>query len=356
MTEKRYDLELLTWTFCGGADQKRAEIRVPSIRGQVRWWFRALGGTWEEERELFGGVLHDSPKRSKVVLRLVEPVVSDNAKNLEDLGLKNDFELGYLLFPLRPSQRSDQRRGLIDPQHGRFTVTATLRGLVKPQLAEMFERAMESWILLGALGTRSRRGFGSVWPQNDSLGGATLRSLEDFRGRLRNLAAASRRHPRVMTLGGGHDTWEKALRAAAKWLKGYRAGSSSFGQKPSRWGRNDHDAALGKANVLYRPVLGLPLEQRFRSAPLHYRTVHPKYKERWASPLHLKVIRLGGKYYPLAVFFPDHAMRDGEGVRLQPAGRTPAGGPRNLPVSRDLLQAMMQAVPPGGTVLLEGTG
>ena len=37
-----------------GADQKKAEMRVPSIRGQLRWWFRALG--FGDEELVFGGV------------------------------------------------------------------------------------------------------------------------------------------------------------------------------------------------------------------------------------------------------------------------------------------------------------
>lgn len=56
MIQKTYTLEFLMPCFCAGADQARAEIRAPAIRGQLRWWFRALGGSAADERTVFGGV------------------------------------------------------------------------------------------------------------------------------------------------------------------------------------------------------------------------------------------------------------------------------------------------------------
>ncbi len=64
MIIKTYNIELLTPCFCAGADQTKAEIRAPSIRGQLRWWFRALGGTPQGEKEVFGGV-HALPDEKK---------------------------------------------------------------------------------------------------------------------------------------------------------------------------------------------------------------------------------------------------------------------------------------------------
>ena len=45
MNTETFHLELITPCFCGGAEtERRAEIRAPSIRGQIRWWFRTMGG------------------------------------------------------------------------------------------------------------------------------------------------------------------------------------------------------------------------------------------------------------------------------------------------------------------------
>ena len=61
-------LEFITPAFLSGADQGQAELRAASIRGALRWWFRVLGGTKEEETEVFGGV-QGGATRSKVIVR-----------------------------------------------------------------------------------------------------------------------------------------------------------------------------------------------------------------------------------------------------------------------------------------------
>ncbi|MGB9878340.1 MAG: type III-B CRISPR module RAMP protein Cmr1, partial [bacterium] len=35
--------------FMGGADPKKAEWRAPSVKGLMRWWFRAAGGDKQTE-------------------------------------------------------------------------------------------------------------------------------------------------------------------------------------------------------------------------------------------------------------------------------------------------------------------
>src|ERR1019366_2140459 len=83
--EWKRTIEFLSPTFCRGAYQDTPEIRAPSIRGMVRWWFRALhappegGGdqrrgwqnVWTEEKELFGGVA-DGASASRLVFRVLQ--------------------------------------------------------------------------------------------------------------------------------------------------------------------------------------------------------------------------------------------------------------------------------------------
>lgn len=68
MKSETFHLELITPCFCGGAEpEKQAEIRAPSIRGQLRWWFRTLGGfkslapmpVHEQEAMVFGSTAGD---------------------------------------------------------------------------------------------------------------------------------------------------------------------------------------------------------------------------------------------------------------------------------------------------------
>ncbi len=71
MTEqwKKYKMTCLTPCFCAGADQTKAEIRAASIRGELRWWYRALGGTADCETKLFGNVAGKA-RASAVAIRV----------------------------------------------------------------------------------------------------------------------------------------------------------------------------------------------------------------------------------------------------------------------------------------------
>ena len=44
MLTKEYDVEVVTPMFLSGADQQKVEIRAASIKGQLRWWWRAMNG------------------------------------------------------------------------------------------------------------------------------------------------------------------------------------------------------------------------------------------------------------------------------------------------------------------------
>lgn len=72
MIRKNYKMTFITPCFCSGANSEVAELRASSVRGQLRWWFRALGGSRDAEKTIFGGVAQkkgDSNVRSGVVVR-----------------------------------------------------------------------------------------------------------------------------------------------------------------------------------------------------------------------------------------------------------------------------------------------
>jgi hypothetical protein len=68
MRSETYNLTFLTPSFCGGANQTIAELRPSAIRGQLRWWFRALGGA-EQEMAVFGGTAREEGVASAVQVR-----------------------------------------------------------------------------------------------------------------------------------------------------------------------------------------------------------------------------------------------------------------------------------------------
>ncbi len=74
MVESMYlELETVTPLFMYGADQNHPEIRAASIKGVMRWWWRAVAGNIYtiddmryKESEIFGGAVKREEKAEKI--------------------------------------------------------------------------------------------------------------------------------------------------------------------------------------------------------------------------------------------------------------------------------------------------
>lgn len=161
------EYELLTPFFGGGAATQEADpvtvVRVPSIRGQLRFWWRACRGASQSgslddmrgrEEKLWGMAGSDAPTGmagsraptpSAVSLRL-EVIDRGAAKSWREVS-----GVDYAIFPLRGSDRR-----LVVGVKFAFAITY-------PQaFAADVEAALWAWETFGGLGARTRRGFGAV--------------------------------------------------------------------------------------------------------------------------------------------------------------------------------------------------
>lgn len=147
----------LTPAFPHGAYQAQTdnipELRAPSVRGQLRWWWRTLG--YGSGDELFGSASGDHGSASKVQVRLICPPA-------------------VLLSPsqILPHKENPGHRGpkqAIQENENRFTVELRLvRGSVDKEQIESLEHTLDAWLLMGAVGQRANRSAGSVWPESDA--------------------------------------------------------------------------------------------------------------------------------------------------------------------------------------------
>jgi len=154
------DIEILTPLFNRGAYQDVPELRVPSIRGMVRWWFRALGGTADEEKMAFGGMMKFGVRRAGEVMasRLVFRVSSAHLVR----AVPNPPTL--LHDSSKPSPQAAFAPGAT------FSLEVFTRfGDLSPELERKVQNALEVWLLLGALGLRANRTGGNVWPANGTV-------------------------------------------------------------------------------------------------------------------------------------------------------------------------------------------
>ena len=191
-------IELLTPTFCRGGYQDSPELRAPSIRGMVRWWFRALGGSPDEEKLAFGGLkgfgqaFREEVRASQLVLRVSEQQTQ-----------RANPVPGTL--PHKSGGQGNPQAAFAAGGSFRLEVFSRFGELPQP-IVEKTMRALEVWLLLGSLGLRANRGGGSIWP---SAGGPE--SPEHLRARVDALGC---RWP-VYLAGTEFGTSGDALRAAA---------------------------------------------------------------------------------------------------------------------------------------------
>ncbi len=201
-------VEFVTPCFLGGADPTAAaEWRSSSVRGQLRWWFRAVAGgrfggdlaaVQDAERKLFGDTRRASVLRLGTLgrPRSARPADSegvpwkdprmDEEWLAEVWGLKrSDPEYTATLNRLRVTARNGRsiasspiqylgygcigfkglERPCILPQE-----TAKLRlqwlerdwQALPAELGGLFRDALWCWLHLGGIGAKSRKGFGSL--------------------------------------------------------------------------------------------------------------------------------------------------------------------------------------------------
>lgn len=164
---------IVTPMFLYGADNRTPEIRPPSIKGMMRFWWRAINGDLsiselkKREGELFGGT---DKKQGQSTFSILAKPIEIQTSNYKPL----PHHTGNNACPYLPSCKSrkgeDCAKGFekegFSPG-GQFQITLLTRN---NNSANNKKRETPNWIsdlfeitcLLGGLGNRSRRGFGSI--------------------------------------------------------------------------------------------------------------------------------------------------------------------------------------------------
>ncbi|MBP7948963.1 MAG: hypothetical protein KA004_04850 [Verrucomicrobiales bacterium] len=143
-----YPFTLLTPAMIGGAEGKAApaEMRVASIRGQVRWWHRKAGLV--PNCNQVWGQTEPAVVASKVSLTLA-PTTPPSHREVDIL----------------PHKQSGFRDSIL-PLHKQSLILRRLVGCQQGEW-EAAQKAVKLWLLLGGLGLRVNRAAGSVWPVGD---------------------------------------------------------------------------------------------------------------------------------------------------------------------------------------------
>ena len=150
--------KIITPMFLAGADGRTPELRAPSIKGALRFWWRAVHGHLsldklrKQEMEIFGGTGpgDNGGRRSRLIIRI--PLQSDLNTYPE------------LLVPHKPFMKAPaiQPGSKFDVM---LSLTRGLHGFGLGHLKSLFELTC----ILGGFGKRVRRGMGSVQIINSSF-------------------------------------------------------------------------------------------------------------------------------------------------------------------------------------------
>ncbi|MBM3884163.1 MAG: type III-B CRISPR module RAMP protein Cmr1 [Verrucomicrobia bacterium] len=183
-----FTLEFITPCFAAGAEQAKAELRASEVRGQLRWWFRALGGSRDREAAVFGTVAGESAGASAVQIRTLvvqggPPWPPPNVSPMSDNA--------YIWYFASVSGKKSGQRGAGPrwtaqgnmPPGTKFEIQLRhLRDLPKDS-GQLFQEALDTFLLLGGLGLRVTRGLGAFVclerPATDAALGACRQLLLD---------------------------------------------------------------------------------------------------------------------------------------------------------------------------------
>jgi len=208
-TEIEATYRVVTPMFCAGANPGKAELRLPSFKGALRFWWRALAWSRldgdlekirQQENMLFGST---ETGQSRVSMRFDQ---FDRNKSILGKNLSVGQGARYLGYGLMDGRSDGDRKCLLPPST--FAVHLHGRDLEDENLTSL-QSALIALGTIGGIGARSRKGFGSLVIKSLRVDGRerwrTPKAVNDFGDRINSIRP--RHSPEVMpdytVLSGG---------------------------------------------------------------------------------------------------------------------------------------------------------
>ena len=346
-TEIEATYRVVTPMFCGGSDpgSARAELRVPSFKGVLRFWWRALAwarqdGDLEmirrEEDKLFGSA---GGGKSRVSMSLTGPIETRPlaaGEVLEDAGHvvgEGARYLGYGVmeaFPRRNRRAGELIRAcLLAPFD--LTVRMRARCLTDGQVRSLRD-ALIAVGLFGGMGAKSRKGYGSLVVRSLRVAGEESwrapRSIDELSGRIGALACerstngwadftALSGKTRHLFVTGAAGTPLMLLDLIGRELVRYRSWGhrgTVLGQPSERNFEDDHDLMkldrMQRTKHPRRIAFGLP--HNYGPRPSDQVGPFDRGLDRRASPLFIHLHECAGKPVAVLSFLPARFLPRGK--------------------------------------------
>ena len=297
------ELRALTPIFKSGSTTTQIDegrpFRAPSIRGALRYWWRATSTLADveqlraREKALFGGV-HGGPVASAVSVAILSQQSSAGPRPSNK----------PYAFGVTGKEPQDEARN----RQVHMNTTGTLRiDWREDSDGEEVKRDLKAWLLFGGIGGRSRRGAGSIWWDE---GIDRPLTIDNYIAAWRRLVPEGATRPwptlagSVLLVGPARASADAAWNEGLDWMRDVRASRGvrqGFlgvrGNDLFEWKREDYlrfeQAGQFRSS---RAALGLPI--RFQGRKGTY-ILNAQGYNRYPSPVHLKVVQFGSDFHPV---------------------------------------------------------
>ncbi len=353
LTERSVVVRVITPMFGGGVEPAVNDpitlIRGPSIRGQLRFWWRATRGAAQPdvstlrkaEAQVWGSV--QSPSPVQIEVQVTKLGKREACAKFEPRRNMPVFTQGYPPYALFPFQGNPRER--IQPALARRDVEFRLTLRYPKALEEDIEAALWAWLNFGGLGARTRRGCGALFSKDFAPPGGDANSLESWCNSSRRYLSAGARqlwptlgqlYLKTGSAQPAMDAWGELVGLLAHFRQGVGLGRSpGRGQRPGRsyWpeadslrritceaeARHRQSITMSEPPAFPRSELGLPIVFHFKDPgdrPNDSVLYPSEQGDRMASPVILRPLAFGdgSRCVPVIVALHTPAL---SGVRLE---------------------------------------
>lgn len=152
-------MKTVTPLFLGGAEpDQRAELRAPSIKGAMRFWYRAIDPEYKKhEAAIFGSM---DTEQSGFLIKITSQSISKRNVNEEYRDRPKTAYLGFGPINKGKTTRPYLKSG------GEFVIEIIFKPKIKNDARLKVEKSLWALLVFGGLGSRSRKGFGSLTVKN----------------------------------------------------------------------------------------------------------------------------------------------------------------------------------------------
>lgn len=302
METNRFKCEIVTPMFLAGADRRTPELRSASIKGALRFWWRAMHGhlptrdLHKQEAALFGGV-GDNPQKSRIIIRTSQQLLKSEKTLFPEAnyyvttkGQRRSINLlEYLAYGTydynKQSKVNQFNRGYYSVKQ-KFDIIVSMPD--EPIINKSVFHSLFLISIFGGLGARNRNGYGRFYVED-------LQNNSDYVDLI---------------------LFIKSLK------KGNRADYTCFSNdikllqtNKSYYSWSDTLSELAKAYKSARETLDKPHcgdNRQYISSPLMIDKVNHSFLPRHSKPYFFGILKNGMKYDGYILFLPYYYCQNSE--------------------------------------------